>query len=91
MTNEEIKEACGERYGLVATKPKSRFNFPIGKFFAEAVGYPKGLIDNLPKSLIESFCGVNYPPSFKEMKRGDIVLDIGCGAGLDLYIAYRYS
>jgi len=87
MTNEEIQEACGERYGLVATNPEGRFNFPIGKEFAESVGYPKELLDNAPRSLIESFCGVNYPPSFTEMKKGDTVLDIGCGAGLDLYIA----
>lgn len=31
--------------------------------------------------------GGNYPPSFNKMKKRDIVLDIACGAGLDLYIA----
>ncbi len=87
MTDEEIKEACCVRYGQVAVNPKGRFNFPVGKEFAVSVGYSKQLLDRLPESIVESFCGVNYPPSFKEMKKGDVVLDIGCGAGLDLYIA----
>ncbi len=87
MTDEEIKQACCLRYGQVAVNPKGRFNFPVGKEFAVSVGYSKQLLDRLPESIVESFCGVNYPPSFKEMKKGDVVLDIGCGAGLDLYVA----
>ncbi len=87
MTDEEIKQACCLRYGQVAVNPKGRFNFPVGKEFAVSIGYSKQLLDRLPESIVESFCGVNYPPSFKEMKKGDVVLDIGCGAGLDLYVA----
>lgn len=89
MTDEEIKEACCVRYGQVAVNPKGRFNFPVGKEFAVSIGYSKQLLDRLPESIVESFCGVNYPPSFKEMKKGDVVLDIGCGAGLDLYVASK--
>lgn len=51
------------------------------------MGYPRQLLDEIPKSLTESFSGVNYPSSFSEMTKGDTVLDIVCGAGLDLYIA----
>lgn len=87
MTDEDIKEACCSKYGQVAVNPKNRYNFPVGKEFALSIGYPRKLLDNLPESIVQSFCGVNYPPSFKEMKEGDTVLDIGCGAGLDLYIA----
>lgn len=87
MTDEEIKEACCDKYGQVAENPEKAYAFPVGKEFAVSIGYPKKLINNLPKSIVDSFCGVSYPPSFKEMKEGDTVLDIGCGAGLDLYIA----
>ena len=87
MTNEEIREACCTKYGSVALNPDGQFNFPIGRDFALSTGYPKELLDNLPNSIVQSFCGVNYPPSFANMKKKDIVLDIGCGAGLDLYIA----
>ena len=87
MTRKEIIDACSEKYAQVAINPQDRFNFPVGKEFAEDVGYPRQLLDGLPKSLTESFSGVNYPPSFSEMTLEDTVLDIGCGAGLDLYIA----
>jgi arsenite methyltransferase len=86
LTPNEIKEAVRNKYAQVAVHPKKEQNFPVGKEFAESVGYPKLLLDALPDSLTESFSGVNYPPSFAEMKKGDVVLDIGCGAGLDLFI-----
>lgn len=86
MTHEEIKDACRVKYAQVAVNPEGRFNFPVGKKFAGEVGYPRQILDKVPKSLVESFCGVNYPPSFSEMKKGDTVLDIGCGTGLDLYV-----
>ena len=87
MTEEEIKEACCLRYGKVATNPAGSYNFPIGREFAVSVGYSQKLLSNLPKSITQSFCGVSYPPGFKVMKKGDVVLDIGCGVGLDLYVA----
>lgn len=87
MTEEEIKQACCDKYGKVATNPSGSYNFPIGKKFAIAVGYPKSLLMKLPDSIIQSFCGVSYPSGFEVMKQGDVVLDIGCGAGLDLFIA----
>lgn len=87
MTEEEIKEACCIKYGNVATNPNGSYNFPIGREFAVSVGYSKKLLANLPESIIQSFCGVSYPPGFEVMKKGDLVLDIGCGAGLDLFVA----
>lgn len=87
VSQEELKHLVGQKYGKVATCPLDKHGFPTGRSFALAVGYPKEELDKLPDSLIESFAGVNCPPSFQEMNSGDIVLDIGCGAGLDLYFA----
>jgi len=53
--------------------------------FALKVGYPKEVLDNLSPSLTESFTGANNPQSFIELKKGEVVLDLGCGAGSDLY------
>lgn len=85
MTPEEIKQAVEERYGEVAKSPHSRFNFPVGKAFALKVGYPGKVLNGLPRSMYESFTGANNPQPFVELKNGEVVLDIGCGAGLDLY------
>ena len=85
MTQDEIKNAVKEKYSKVAKDPCATFNFPVGKTFALKVDYPKGILDKLPSSMYESFTGANNPQPFVELKKGEIVLDLGCGAGLDLY------
>ena len=87
VSHEELKRLVGQKYGKVAACPLGKHGFPTGKPFALAIGYPEGELDKLPESLVESFAGVNYPPSFQEMKQGNVILDIGCGAGMDLYFA----
>ncbi len=82
---EEIKKLVKDKYSEVATNPCGVFNFPVGKIFALKVGYPKEVLDILPASLTESFTGANNPQAFVELKPGEIVLDLGCGGGLDLY------
>src|SRR3990167_1089505 len=85
MTSDEIKQAVKERYSLVAKDPCATFNFPVGKEFALKVGYPEAVMEKLPKSMYESFTGANNPQPFVELKEGEVVLDLGCGAGLDIY------
>lgn len=85
MASDEIKEAVKEKYSKVAKDPCASFNFPVGKKFALQVGYSKEILDKLPASMYESFTGANNPQPFVELKEGEIVLDLGCGAGLDLY------
>ncbi|MDA1229284.1 MAG: methyltransferase domain-containing protein, partial [Planctomycetota bacterium] len=83
---EDIKAAVAERYGLVATTPGQKFNFPVGRTFAESVGYDATLLNRLPRGMWESFTGAGNPQSFVDAKPGETVLDLGCGAGLDLYL-----
>lgn len=85
MSPDEIKEAVKERYGQVAKDPCAAFNFPVGKDFALKVGYSRDILDKLPQSMYESFTGANNPQPFIELKQGEVVFDLGCGAGLDLY------
>ncbi len=89
MSSDEIKEAVKEKYSKVAKDPCLAFNFPVGKDFALKVGYPKEILDTLPESMYESFTGANNPQPFVELKEGEVVLDLGCGAGLDLYFYAR--
>jgi len=85
MSKSEIEDAVRRKYAEVATAPDGKFSFPVGKAFALEVGYPKKVLDDLPVSMVESFTGANNPQPFVNLKEGEIVLDLGCGAGLDLY------
>lgn len=85
MSKKEIEEAVNLKYSQVATAPNGKFNFPLGIAFAISVGYPKDILEILPQSMVESFTGANNPQPFVKLEEGEIVLDLGCGAGLDLY------
>jgi SAM-dependent methyltransferase len=86
MTPEQIKQAVKEKYGEVASRPEAKFTFPVGRKFAESVGYTSELLDKLPASMWESFTGAGNPQSYIDIKPGEKILDLGCGAGLDLYL-----
>ncbi len=86
MTQEQIKQAVKEKYSEVASDPKAVFNFPVGRKFAESVGYSGELLDKLPVSMWESFTGAGNPQPYIDIKPGEEILDLGCGAGLDLYL-----
>lgn len=51
MSDGEIRSAVANKYGEVAAEPKGKFNFPVGRKFAESVGYSAELLDKIPSSL----------------------------------------
>jgi arsenite methyltransferase len=68
---------------------EGKFEYPTGREGAEALGYDPVFIQEAPASLLKSFCGVGNPFSLGKIERAGNVLDIGSGAGFDLYIASR--
>jgi len=86
MTPEQIKQAVKKKYSEVASNPQAKFNFPVGRKFAESVGYSAELLDKLPASMGESFTGAGNPQPYIDIKPGEKIFDLGCGAGLDLYL-----
>jgi SAM-dependent methyltransferase len=84
---EFIFKAVAEMYTDVAQHPLKGFHFPTGRLACLFVGYPAAQLDRIPGTASESFAGVGYPFAAEVMREGDVVLDIGSGAGTDTLIA----
>jgi arsenite methyltransferase len=84
-----IKSAIRQKYAEVAVSAAGKFQYPTGREGAELLGYDRVLIQSAPPQLLGSFCGVGNPFSLGEIRRGSAVLDVGCGAGFDMYVASR--
>ncbi len=79
----EIREAVREAYSAASKDPRGKHAFPVGREFAEQLGYASDLLAELPAASIESFSGVSNVSVFADIPAGARVLDLGCGAGLD--------
>ena len=85
----ELRQKVCEAYSAAALEPEGEHVFPLGRQFAENLGYPADLLRNLPPRCTEAFTGVSTVSLFAEIPEGAVVLDLGCGAGLDSSIAAR--
>lgn len=87
VEHEAILQAVREMYGDVAAHPERGFHFPTGRTACEYVGYPQHELDSLPVGVVDAFAGVEYPFIAGDLRRGDCIVDIGCGSGVDALIA----
>jgi len=76
-----------EKYREVATDPHRSFHFHTGRPLAARLGYEAAAVDALPNRAVESFAGVGNPFSLRRLEPGEYVVDVGCGAGFDTFIA----
>jgi arsenite methyltransferase len=83
----QILSAVRKKYSEVSASAKGYFKYPVGREGARVLGYDKELFEDLPDELLGSFCGVGNPFAINPIEEGSVVLDIGCGAGFDLYAA----
>src|SRR3712207_320999 len=51
--------------------------------------YADEWLEGIPESSIESFAGTGNPFSLGELRPGERVVDVGCGAGMDTLIAAK--
>ncbi|MDP3181470.1 MAG: methyltransferase domain-containing protein [Desulfobaccales bacterium] len=85
-----IRQGIKEKYVRVAqTGSGGCFQYPTGAEGMRLQGYPLDLVKDFPKTILDSFCGVGNPFSLGPIREGEVVLDIGCGAGVDTLMAAR--
>jgi len=85
----QLREMVRGAYSSAAEHPKQQHAFPVGRQFAESIGYPAELLDDLPVVACDAFAGVSDVSMFAELPLGATVLDLGCGSGTDTLIAAR--
>ncbi|MFW9831707.1 MAG: arsenite methyltransferase [Candidatus Thorarchaeota archaeon] len=86
MTDDEIKEEVRKAYAKVAQPTSSCCGTGTREDYAKTLGYAT---DDLPESVTESFAGCGNPTALASLKEGEVVLDLGSGAGLDVFMAAR--
>lgn len=90
-SREQIFEAVKGMYTVVAEERMAGLHFPTGRSAASALGYSDDEMSAVPPPLLTSFAGVGYPFRADAVQPGDVVLDVGAGAGSDALIAANRS
>jgi arsenite methyltransferase len=89
----DIKAAVRARYTQVATGETSCCGSPDVQSRAQRprhYGYELSILgDDVPASVLDSFAGCGNPLAIDTLNPGDVVLDLGSGAGLDCFLAAK--
>ena len=82
-----IKQAVRDRYGALARHDVGSHQ-PTTREVAEAFGYSADELASIPDAAnLGVSCG--NPTAMATLKPGEVVVDLGCGGGLDVFLAAR--
>ncbi|MBN1507916.1 MAG: arsenite methyltransferase [Sedimentisphaerales bacterium] len=85
-TNEDVRDAVRSGYTDVAKNKGCCCGSSDPALFAQAIGYQQQELDALPEGAnLGLSCG--NPTAMAGLKAGQVVLDLGSGAGFDVFIA----
>jgi len=85
-----LREAVRAFYTNVATATDGTFHFHRGPDYAASIlGYSTAELSTLPAEVTAAFCGIGNPLRIAPLRSGMTVVDVGCGAGMDLLLAAR--
>lgn len=87
---DQLRREVSFIYARVADDPSGDFHFHRGADYAASLlGYDAADLAAIPASATASFAGVGNPHCVAPIESGETVIDIGCGAGMDLMLAAR--
>lgn len=84
---EQIEEGMRNKYAKVSVSPEGLFTYPTGTSGLTGLRYDSETVRSLPDSAVNSYCGVGNPFSLGPIHKGEAILDIGCGGGVDTMVA----
>jgi hypothetical protein len=58
-TSKKLSKAVRSAYSAAAERPQERHSFPVGRQFAESLGYTKELLDGVPSVAVDAFTCVS--------------------------------
>lgn len=82
-----IAEDIRKKYSKVSVTPEGLFGYPTGKEGLEGLDYDPEILRAFPEDVLVSYCGVGNIFTLGPIEKDEIVLDIGCGGGVDTLIA----
>ena len=91
MKEKQIKKVVRGRYGQIAKQDQASCcpSCSCGASSllpAEAIGYVKDDLQHIPEEAIMGL-GCGNPAAIADLKAGEVVLDLGAGAGVDVFLA----
>ncbi|NVM52717.1 MAG: arsenite methyltransferase [Candidatus Helarchaeota archaeon] len=101
---EKIKDYVKKRYASLISQPKtsccgpsvtpvdtSTFHIELEdkRKFAEKLGYTEVELKDLPDDVTDISFGCGNPTAIAELKPGEVVLDLGSGGGIDVFLAAK--
>src|SRR5262245_46211305 len=86
----KLRDEIRTIYARVAADPSGDFHFHRGpQYAADFLNYDRAALDQLPDQCTASFAGIANPLRIDRIEKGSVVVDIGCGAGMDLLLAAK--
>ena len=87
----EVRDEVEKAYANAVTKPAQSSSAccgPVQKgVVVKLAGYTREELDALPPEAVVNSFGCGNPLAFSEVCEGDVVLDLGSGAGIDILLA----
>ena len=83
-----LRREVSAMYTRVAAAPDGEFHFHRGpQYAARLLGYDATELERVPADVSARFAGVGNPHAVAPLTAAATVVDVGCGAGMDLLLA----